>query len=150
MLDKIYNIEQLTKDDIRELEHILWSELGTKDDYERYTQGMPFAYNVAAFIRILIGIDRKEAVRKFGDFISGVQLNSDQEEFLMTILQYVCENGDITKDIVVNETPFDERLNVFTAYMLPLASYVDTLHTVITPINSYGDFSSLPSMAAES
>ena len=52
---------------------------------------------------------------------------------LMTIISYVCENGDITKEIVVNEAPFDERLAVFTPYMLPLAKYIDTIHDVITP-----------------
>ena len=56
-----------------------------------------------------------------------------QEEFLTTIISYVCENGDITKDIVVNEAPFDEKLSVFTAYMLPLAKYIDNLHGVIMP-----------------
>ena len=51
----------------------------------------------------------------------------------MTVISYVCENGDITKDIVVNEAPFDERLSVFSTYMLPLAKYIDTIHAVITP-----------------
>ena len=53
--------------------------------------------------------------------------------FFMKMLAYVCENGDITKEIVVNESPFDERLSVFTPYMLPLAKYIDTIHGVITP-----------------
>ena len=51
----------------------------------------------------------------------------------MTIISYVCENGDITKEIVVNEAPFDERLSVFTPYMLPLAKYIDNIHSVIIP-----------------
>lgn len=133
VLDKIYNIEQLTPADIRELERILWEELGSKQDYEQYTHGMLFGSNVAAFIRSLIGVDRKEAVRKFGDFIAGVQLNAEQEEFLMTVVSYVCENGDITKEIVVNEAPFDERLAVFNAFMIPLAKYIDNIHNVIIP-----------------
>lgn len=54
-------------------------------------------------------------------------------DFLMTIISYVCENGDITKEIVVNEAPFDERLSVFTPYMLPLAKYIDNIHSVIIP-----------------
>lgn len=89
--------------------------------------------NVAALIRSLIGVDRKEAMRKFGDFISGSELNADQEDFLASIVSYVCENGDITKDIVVNEAPFDEHLYVFTAFMQPLAKYIDSIHNVIMP-----------------
>lgn len=150
VLQKIYNIEPLQLADIKELERILWHELGSREDYDKQTAGMQFAHNVAAFIRAVMGIDRKEAVKKFNDFISGAPLNADQEEFLMTVLQYVCENGDITKDIIVNEAPFDERLPVFTAYLLPLAKYVDSIHSAITPAVGYGDFTAPSQMAAES
>ena len=133
VLRKIYAMEQLTTDDVRELERILWKELGDKEDYDRYTAGMPCGPNVAMFIRSVIGVDRKEAVERFGRFLSGAVLNSEQEEFLMTIISYVCENGDITKEIVVNEYPFDERLSVFSTYMMPLAKYIDNIHNVIDP-----------------
>ena len=133
VLQKIYDMEQLTVADVDELERILWQELGSKEDYNRFTQGMPCGSNVAIFIRSILGIDRKNAVRRFSEFISGNELNAEQEDFLMTIISYVCENGDITKEIVVNEAPFDERLAVFTPYMLPLAKYIDTIHTVIIP-----------------
>lgn len=133
VLKKIYGMEQLTEADITELERILWKELGTKEDYDKYTNGMTCGSNVAIFVRSLVGIDRKTAVTRFSDFISGHELNADQEDFLLTIIAYVCENGDITKETVVNEPPFDERLSVFTPYMLPLAKYIDTIHSVITP-----------------
>lgn len=136
VLDKIYNIEQLSSDDVKELERILWEELGTKEDYDRFTSEMTCGANVGAFIRSLIGIDRKEAVKQFGEFISGADLNSEQEEFLMSILSYVCQNGDITKEIVVNEAPFDEQLSVFELYLVPLAKYVDNIHNVIIPQNN--------------
>jgi len=132
VLDKIYNMEQLTAKDVRELERILWQELGSKDDYDKYTEGKMCGSNVAILIRSLIGVDRKEAVQRFSTFISGMELNSEQEEFLSTIISYVCENGDITKDIVVNEPPFDERLDVFQAYMLPLRNYIDDIHRVVS------------------
>lgn len=133
VLKKIYNLEQLSAKDIKELERILWSELGSKDDYAKYTQNMLFGGNVAAFIRSLIGVDRKEALNKFSDFLSENTLNAEQEDLLNTIVQYVCENGDITKEIVVNEAPFDERLVLFSPYMIPLGKYIDNIHNVITP-----------------
>lgn len=133
VLKKIYDMEQLTTADIVELERILWEELGSKEDYDKYTIGMTCGNNVAIFIRSMVGVDRKNAVRRFSMFISGNELNAEQEDFLLTIIAYVCENGDITKETVVNEPPFDERLSVFTPYMLPLAKYIDTIHTVITP-----------------
>lgn len=133
VLQKIYDMEQLTTADFTELERILWQELGSKDDYDKFTHGMPCGGNVAMFVRSLVGVDRKNAVRRFSEFISGNELNAEQEDFLNTIIAYVCENGDITKEIVVNESPFDEQLSVFTPYMLPLAKYIDTIHGVITP-----------------
>ena len=133
VLQKIYDMEQLTAADFTELERIMWQELGSKEDYDKFTTGMPCGGNVAMFVRSLVGVDRKNAVRRFSEFISGNELNAEQEDFLNTIIAYVCENGDITKEIVVNESPFDERLAVFTPYMLPLAKYIDTIHGVITP-----------------
>lgn len=133
VLQKIYKIEQLNEADIAELERILWQELGSKDDYDKYTKGMSCGSNVAIFVRSMVGVDRKNAIRRFSEYISGSELNAEQEDFLLTIIAYVCENGDITKEIVVNEPPFDERLTVFTPYMLPLAKYIDTIHAVISP-----------------
>ena len=133
VLQKIYNMEQLTEKDIAELERILWKELGSKADYDKYTKGMTCGSNVAIFIRSMVGVDRRNAVRRFSEYISGNELNAEQEDFLLTIIAYVCENGDITKETVVNEAPFDERLSVFSTYMLPLARYIDNIHAVITP-----------------
>ena len=134
VLDKIYNMEKLEDRDFRELQRILWEELGSRDEYKQYTQGKMCGDNVAVLIRSLIGVDRKVAMQRFGSFISGVELNSEQEEFLMTVISYVCENGDITKEIVVNEPPFDERLDVFNAYMIPLARYIENIHNVVIPL----------------
>ena len=133
VLSKIYAMEQLTVADIRELERILWEELGNREDYDRYIADMHGIANVAIFIRSIIGVDRREAVERFSTFISGAQLNAEQEEFLSTIISYVCENGDITKDMLVNEEPFCDTLHVFGTYMLPLANYVDSMHNVILP-----------------
>ena len=142
VLKKIYNLEQLSIDDINELEHILWEELGSKEDYAVHTQGMLCGGNVAAFIRSLIGVDRREALEKFSDFLTDSELNAEQEDFLNTIVQYVCENGDITKEIVVNESPFDERLVLFASHMIPLGRYIDNIHNVINPQDMTGGFAS--------
>ena len=133
VLKKIKNIEQLSVDDVNELERILWEELGSREEYDNHTKGMLCGANVAIFIRSLIGVDRREALNRFSVFLSDNTLNSEQEEFLNTIVQYVCENGDITKEIVVNESPFDERLVLFTSYMVPLGKYIDNIHNVIIP-----------------
>ena len=77
-----------------------------------------------------------DQVGLFGDFISGAELNAEQEEFLSSVISYVCENGDITKDIVVNEAPFDELLFAFNTCLTQVAKYVDNMHNVIIPQNT--------------
>ncbi|MGN1232911.1 MAG: DEAD/DEAH box helicase family protein [Candidatus Cryptobacteroides sp.] len=133
VLGKIRNLEQLSGEDINELEKVFWEELGSKEEYNRFTSGMSCGANIGAYVRSQIGVDRKVAMRRFSEFISDAALNAEQEDFLTSIIQYVCENGDISKEIVVNEAPFDERLSVFSLYMVPLAKYIDNLHNVITP-----------------
>ena len=137
VLDKIYTMQQLTTSDIRELERILWSELGSKEDYDRCTESMLCGSNVAMFIRSLIGVDRKVAVARFSDFLSGAKLNSDQEEYLATIINYVCVNGDITVETVVNDDPFADYLHsIFGEYQVPLAQYINNIHGVINPVTA--------------
>ena len=134
VLQKILNIEPLTEADIRELERILWTELGTKDEYRHYTQNMICGDFVAAFIRSIIGVDRIVALNLFTQFISDNNLNSQQEEYLKTIINYVCENGDIEIGTIINESPFNDYdiVDVWGSNTQCVGKYIERLHTVIT------------------
>ncbi len=134
VIEKIYHLEQLTTDDILELERILWEELGDKEDYEKFVADKSCGENVAILIRSLIGVDREIALQRFNKFLDGNELNADQQEFLNQILDYVCENGDITTWNVVNDYPFDENLEVFSDKMIPLRNYIETVHGVVNPV----------------
>lgn len=133
VLRKIYNLEQLTDDDIIELERVMWKDLGSKEDYDKFADGKPCGENVAILIRSLIGVDRKHAMERFNEFLSGSVLNADQEEFLKDVITYVCENGDIGPETVVNEAPFDEQIEVFGDKLVPLRRYLENIHNVILP-----------------
>lgn len=133
VLEKIYRLEQLSIDDILELERILWEDLGDKSDYEKLVADKNCGENVAILIRSLIGVDREIALQRFNQFLDGNVLNSDQLEFLNQILDYVCENGDITTMTVVNDYPFDENLQVFNDKMIPLRKYIENVHNVVNP-----------------
>lgn len=45
--------------------------------------------NVAAFIRIINGIDRKKALQIYQNFIEDNNMTSEQEVYLKNILDYV-------------------------------------------------------------
>ncbi len=129
VIKKIHNLEPINNADLAELEHILWHELGTKAEYDEATQ----IGNLAAFVRSLIGL-RQEAVNvKFGEYLSGNLLNSQQQEFVRTIINYVRENGDVELDDMVNTEPFNNYdLNEIFGINLPaMIAVVRTLHDAV-------------------
>lgn len=136
VLNKIRNFEQLTSGDIDELERILWHELGTKDDYLKYIQRemLQCGDRVGAFIRSVAGVDRRRAVELFADFISQNTLNSDQEEFLKSVLDYVCQNGDMEARTLIDTDPFNEidLANLFPGKVPKVGDFVRRLRELVT------------------
>ncbi|MBO4924364.1 MAG: DEAD/DEAH box helicase family protein [Bacteroidales bacterium] len=135
VLRKIFNMEKLSQADIDELERICWQELGTKEEYQKYVEKgkMICGDSVAAFIRAQIGVDRVVAVNRFAEFLSGASLNTMQEEYLKTIITYVCENGDITPNTLTNDATFSDYdwYEVFGQNLILVRKYVDTFHELI-------------------
>ena len=135
VLQKIERMEQLEPADIRQLEEICWKELGTKEDYEKYIakSNMICGDSVGAFIRAQIGVDRHKAMEEFSKFLSGATLNSLQEEYVKTIITYVCQNGDITLENLVNTEPFSEYewIDTFGQNFIAVRNFVDKIHKVI-------------------
>lgn len=133
VLQKIINMERLNFADIHELERICWAELGTKEEYQEYVSNMACGDSVAAFIRSLIGVDRTVAVQRFSQFIQGAELNSAQEEFIKSIITYVCENGDIKVETLIEEDPFKEYdiLDIFGQKTKGVRDFVIDFHEMI-------------------
>ncbi len=135
VLQKIQNLEKLTGSDINELERILWQELGTKEDYERFLsrENLTVDIPVAAFIRKVVGLDRQKAISLFSEFISVNTLTAAQEEFINNILNYVCQNGDMEKkELRDNRLFFESLLAHFPDKAGQVAKFVALLHEVIT------------------
>ena len=138
VLRKIKEIEQLTAADIEELERIMWQELGSKEDYMRFLSRENLAEScagsVAAFIRTIVKVDRQKALQLFTEYISENSLTAEQEEYLKSILDYVCENGDMETAALINESPFDEInvLELFPGKFRQVADFVANLHKSIT------------------
>ena len=89
--------------------------------------------NVAAFIRVIHGIDRRKALLIYQQFIDGYDLTSEQERYLKNILDYVSVNGDIeTRNFM--EYPL-KSLNwqaTFGDYFMNLRDFVVQIHQVIS------------------
>ena len=132
VFQKIFRLEQLSADDISQLEHIMWQELGTREDYERYVQSA--SPNVAMFIRSVIKVDRQLALQKFTDFLNGSTLNALQMDYLKDIIAYVCENGDIEPQTLMSVSPFSDIniIDLFDDKAVHVSKYVHLLHHIIT------------------
>ena len=132
-LRKIQGFEQLTSGDFAELERIFFEELGTREDFIELAEGHPYKNNVAAFIRVINGIDRKKALQIYQNFIEGNNLTSEQERYLKNILDYVSVNGDIeTRNFM--EYPL-KALNwrpTFGDNFVKLKDFVNQIHQVIS------------------
>ena len=140
VFQKIYNMEQLTIMDVHELERIMWEELGTKEQYEDYCRREKKIYggNVAALIRSICKIDRTKAHRKFYEFIRSEQLSSLQEEYLNSIINYVCTNGDMERR-TLGQDPYRE-FNWQLAFgdkRARVGNYVEYLHHVIEGVQPF-------------
>ena len=133
VLQKIFRLEKLTVDDIKQLEDICWRELGSKEEYEEYVNkgDLLCGDKVAIFIRSIIGVDRKIAKERFSKFLSDNVLNSLQEEFINQIIGYVCENGDITPMTIITDDSFYGIGDAFGANMLSIQNYVEELHGLV-------------------
>lgn len=123
---KIHNLEPISYKDLQELERVLWHELGTQQEYAETTS----IGNLAAFVRSLIGLNQEVVNEKFGEYLSGNLLNSQQQEFVWTIINYVRENGDVELSDLVNTEPFNnyDLTEMFGVNLPTIVSVVKKLH----------------------
>ena len=129
-LQKIYHLEPLTEQDIKRLEQIFWHELGSREEFDAQTRTKPYQRNVAAFIRSIIGIEQEAALEKYRALIHGSELSRMQEEYLRTLIKYVCENGDIAT-VVLQQPPFNKFTTIFKNSPKSLIDYVKLISEVI-------------------
>lgn len=99
---KLRHNKKLTKQDVKQLEKILWEELGTKKDYEKEYGNTP----VTKLVRKIVGLDRKAANEAFSEFLRDEKLNSNQIKFVKLIVDYVVANGVIEDKRIFMEEPF--------------------------------------------
>ena len=57
-------------------------------------------------MRSLVGLDQDAVNEKFGQYLTGNVLNSNQQEFVKMVIDYVRENGEISRNDLVNSYPF--------------------------------------------
>lgn len=112
VIAKLRKNKKLTKQDIEELENIMWNKLGTSVDYEKEFGDMP----VGKLVRRLVGLDRQAANEAFSEFLNNENLNINQIRFVKLIVDYVVANGFIEDNRVLQEDPFRTLGSITTLF----------------------------------
>ncbi|MEE1124380.1 MAG: DEAD/DEAH box helicase family protein [Acutalibacteraceae bacterium] len=103
----------LNADDVKALEEILWSEVGTKQDYEAEYGQKP----LGEFVREIVGLDMNAAKTAFAEYLDETNLDSRQIYFVNQIVEYIVHNGMMKDFSVLTESPFTDKgsvVDIFT------------------------------------
>ena len=120
----------LSAEDVKSLERILWSEVGSKKDYEAEYGEKP----LGEFVREIVGLDMTAAKAAFAEYLNDVNLDADQIYFVNQIIEYIVRNGVMKDMSVLQEPPFTDRgsiVEVFTDISIWLG-----IRNVIEQINA--------------
>ena len=108
VIAKLKSNQPLTAEDVKSLEDILWSEVGTKEDYEAEYGQKP----LGELVREIVGLDMNAAKAAFAEYLNDVNLDSRQIYFVNQIVEYIVHNG-LMKDLsVLQESPFTDQGSV--------------------------------------
>lgn len=113
VIAKLKKNKPMSQDDIRTLEKILWSDLGTKDEYEAEYGDKP----LGEFVREIVGLDMNAAKEAFSEYLNEANLDSRQIYFVNQIVEYIVHNGLLKDFSVLQEPPFTDQgsvVDIFT------------------------------------
>lgn len=90
--------------DYQELERVLTSELGSKEDYAREFGDTPFGL----LIRKIAKLDHEAAMQAFSSFINDQSLNQNQIAFVRKVIHHIEANGYMDNISELTKPPFDK------------------------------------------
>ena len=95
----------LGESDVQELEQILWSEVGTKEDYEAEYGQKP----LGELVREIVGLDMNAAKAAFSRYLNDTNLDARQIYFVNQIVEYIVHNGMLRDLRALQGPPFDRQ-----------------------------------------
>ena len=102
VINKLYTNKKLSKADIRDLERILWQDLGTEAQYRQAAGQMP----VTEFILSVTGLDNDVVLERFSKYINENNYNHHQIEFIKQLIENIRRNGFIKDKSILLKAPF--------------------------------------------
>lgn len=113
VIQKLHSNQPLTDSDVKQLEHILWSEVGTQEDYRKEYGEKP----LGELVREIVGLDMNAAKEAFSQYLNDVNLDQRQIYFVNQIINYVVKNGMMKDLAVLQDSPFTDQgsiIEIFT------------------------------------
>ena len=117
VITKLKTNKPLNSSDLKELEKILWIELGTKEQYQKEYGDLP----LGELVRSIVGLDMQAAKEAFVRFLDNINLDSRQIYFINKIIEYIVHNGMLNDLSVLQDSPFTDKGSVtelFTDFTL--------------------------------
>ena len=108
----------MTESDLKELERVLWKELGTKEEYEKEYGDTP----IGKLVRKIVGTNREAVNEAFSEFLKEERLNVNQFRFVRLIIDYIVLNGNIEDNSVFTLEPFKSSGSITTIFKDDLQS----------------------------
>lgn len=106
-IHKLTHNIKLIQGDYQELERILTTELGSKEDYQREFGDTPFGL----MVRKIAKLDHEAAMQAFSEFINDQSLNQRQINFVHKIINHMEQNGYMENVAVLQKPPFDKPIS---------------------------------------
>lgn len=130
VISKLKENKPLDEEDIKQLESVLWSQLGTKQDYYSEFGDKP----LGEFVREIVGLDMNAAKEAFSKYMDETVLNSNQIYFVNQIVEYIVRNGTMKDLSVLQDSPFTDKGTVADLFGDDIGLW-NEIRTVINHIN---------------
>lgn len=132
--DVIFKIKHnipFTHEDISQLEKVLWSEIGTKNEYDKEFGAKP----LGEFVRSIVGLDMAAAKKAFARYLDDSNLDSRQIYFVNQIVEYIVYNGILKDFTILQESPFTDRGSIVELFEDDISVWKG-IKSVINEINN--------------
>ena len=106
VIQKLTHNIPLSIGDYQELERVLTSELGSREDYVREFGDTPFGL----LVRKIAKLDHDAAMQAFSAFINDQSLNQRQIAFVHKIINHIEQNGYMESVTELQKPPFDKPI----------------------------------------
>ena len=121
----------LTINEVEILETILWSEVGTKQDYLDEYGDKP----LGEFVREIVGLDMNAAKTAFAKYLDEANLDSRQIYFVNQIVEYIVHNGMMKDLSVLQEPPFTDQGSIVDIFSSDIDLWQE-IRRVIDQVNA--------------